>query len=212
MARLHPVAVPADYERLLRRRRLKPRPGAPLYLEEKLDGTLIVAYDGRLYTGSGRRPGPRLQRLLREAAVDAAEASRGGKLLYLELYGGPVAGSGEGWHSGEPLSVALVDAARAPAHVGPVAEAALLARHVEHAEKRSLAEAIGARHPRSLVLGHAPKPWELPRLSAAWPGREGAVLKLYAADGHRLPPDMGFKTRGILEVKLRRTWYPGAWT
>jgi len=213
VARLYTVVTLWEAERLARRRRLEV--SGALVVEEKLDGILLVAYDGRLYTGSGRRAPPRLRRGLEEAgAGDAVEASRGGKLVYIELYGRCVPGE-TGLHRSYPgpcHRAAFLDAAVAPAHAGPVTEAAALARLVQHPERLGYAEGAGLEKPRGLVLDAGRlSPGGLLDLLALYPGAEGVVVKLYRGMGHRLPPDYGAKLRGGLAVKMRWEWFAERW-
>ncbi len=213
MARLYTVVPLWEAERLARRRRLAI--SGSIVVEEKLDGVLLVAYDGRLYTGSGRRAPQRLLRGLEEAgAGDALEASRGGRLIYIEFYGRCVPGE-TGLHRSYPgpcHRAAFLDAARAPSHAGPVGEAAAVARLVQHPERLGYAEAAGLEEPRGLVLEAAgTRPGDLLSLLALYPGAEGAVVKLYSSMGHRLPPDHGAKLRGGLAIKMRWEWFARQW-
>ncbi len=213
MARLYTVIPLWEAERLARRGRLTV--DGSIVVEEKLDGVLLVAYDGRLYTGSGRRAPARLARGLEETgAGDAVEASRGGRLIYIELYGRCVPGE-TGLHRSYPgpcHRAAFLDAARAPGYAGPVEEAAAVARLVQHPERLGYAEAAGLEEPRRIVLeARRARPSDLLGLLALYPGSEGAVVKLYRSMGHRLPPDHGAKLRGGLAIKMRWEWFAQQW-
>lgn len=191
-----------DYERLLRRRRLWV--SGPVVLEEKLDGALLVAYEGRIYTGAGRRAPGWMVRALEETGADPWGAV--GLLLYIELYGRCLTPGG--YHRGDPecYRAALVDAARPPASAGVLWEAVLQARVLEPWERLAAAEEAGMESPRAVALyaERPPEPGEMLRWLDMFPGREGYVMKLYAVHGHRLPPEHGAKLRGVLEVKVRQ--------
>jgi hypothetical protein len=214
MARLYTVVPLWEAERLWRRRRLGLDAGG-LVVEEKLDGVLAVGYGGAVYTGSGRRAPGWLLHALEEAGADLAAASRGGRLVYAEVYGRCVPGE-TGVHRREErcYRAAFLDAGVAPAHAAGVGEAAALARMVQHPERLEVAEAYGLEQPRRAILGA----WAAPReprglvdLLALYPGREGVVVKLYQSMGHRLPPDHGARLRGLLAVKLRWEWFARRW-
>lgn len=211
MARLYTVLPLWEAERLWRRRRL--RLGPVLLVEEKLDGVLAVGYDGRVYTGSGRRAPVWLLRGLEEAGADLAAASRGGRLVYAEVYGRCVPGETRA-HRRDRLCyrAAFLDAGRAPSYAGGVHEAAAAARLMQHPERLGAGEEAGLEQPRRLLIrpGGAP-PSALVDLLGLYPDREGVVVKLYRSLGHRLPPDYGGKLRGSLAVKLRWEWFASRW-
>jgi hypothetical protein len=212
LARLYPVAPLWDAARLWRRGRLGL--GGRLVVEEKLDGVLVVGYDGGVYTGSGRRAPGWVLRGLEEAGADVAGASRGGRLVYVELYGACVRGETGLWRRYRGcFRAAFLDAARAPAHAGPVWEAAWAARAVGHPERLGYAEAAGLEQPRrvELELSRGAPPEALVDLLGLYPGSEGVVVKLYRDMGHRLPPEYGAKARGELAVKLRWEWFAERW-
>jgi hypothetical protein len=209
MARLHPVVTLPVYWGLVRSGRL--RVTGEAIVEVKLDGYLAVAFDGRLYTGSGRRAPTWMVRALEEAGADYTAP---GRLLYIEVYGSCAPPGG--YHRGDKrcYRAALVDAGRPPAHASTVEEAALLARTLGPWERYDMAELLGMESPqhRVLVLDAAPEPWELAALLEDYRGYEGFILKLYSTMGHRLPPDYGAKLRGLLEVKVKHPLNPAGYT
>ena len=201
MARLHPVVTLPVYWRLVRSGRL--RVSGEAVLEVKLDGYLAVAYDGRLYTGSGRRaPGWMVKAL---ESVGADVNTDAGRVLFVEVYGS--CATPGGYHRRDPhcYRAALVDAGRPPAFAGRVEEAAYLAKTLTLEERVGEAERRGLEAPpaRVVILERAPEPWELREVLESYRGFEGYVLKLYSIHGHRLPPDYGAKVRGLLEVKVK---------
>ncbi|HIQ23973.1 MAG TPA: hypothetical protein EYH50_02875 [Pyrodictium delaneyi] len=204
MALLHPVIRVMDYKRLVNRGRLRVR--GLIVLEEKLDGYLLVAYGGRVYTGSGRRAPQWLINALAQAGV-GLDAAPPAHLLYIEVYGRCL--SPGGFHRGDQrcYNAALVDVARLPAYAG-IRDAPLLARTLSIRERMDIAERTGLVHPRYIVLDaeKSPSPGKLLEWLECFRGREGYVMKLYSEYGHRLPPDYGAKLRGLLEVKVKHSY------
>jgi len=210
LARVHPVFDPWFVGRLVGRGRLGL--GGWVVVEEKLDGWLVVGFDGVLYWGSGRRVGGVWRRRLVEGlGLDLVEASRGGRFVLVEVYGGGVRGEGC-WHCGEPLSAAVVGSGRARGFAGGVVEAVWLGRHDGREGRVEVGERVGAGVARGVRVPVAG--WGgvggLFGLVSLFPGREGVVVKLEAGDGHRLPPDGGARLRGLLEVKVKVSWASSA--
>jgi len=205
VAQLHPVVRLVDYERLVKRRRLRVK--GPLVLEEKLDGYLLVVYNGAFYTGLGRRAPNWILRALAGAGADPLPASRN-RLLYIEVYGRCLSPGGFHRNDKRCYRAALVDAARPPAYAGNIEEAVLLSRTLDPLERRGIAEDTGLEHPRGAVItvDSAPRAWMLLELLEGFQDREGYVLKLYSIHGHVLPPDYGAKIRGLLEVKVKHSY------
>lgn len=208
MARAYTVISLWDASRLEKRGRL--RIAGEVVVEEKIDGILLVAYDGCLYTGSGRRAPRHYVKALEEAgAGDALLYSKSSKVLYMELYGKCVPGEyGIYRLSKWCYRTALLDVGVAPTHAGPVLEALSLAKIAQPTERVSYAESVGIDLPKGFfsrlnsvldIVKHVPMD----------PTSEGIVVKLYKSFGHILPPDYGAKHRGELAFKVKWVWFKG---
>ena len=201
MARLHPVVRFAELLGMAGRGELRVSGG--VVVEEKVDGVLVVAFQGRLYSGSGSRLPAYIVRGLC-SAVDCHRLLRTSEAvaLYVEVY------SAEGPPAWQPCRrcrrdwrAYLVDAYRVRG--GVLAPARLVT--LDPGERLRLAEDLGLELPRSV---------EAPCRNLACVTRlaaqtvdglravEGVVVKLYASRGHTLPARM--RGLGVLEAKLYR--------
>ncbi|BEP18291.1 hypothetical protein PYJP_16430 [Pyrofollis japonicus] len=200
MARLHPVVTLPVYEKLVARKRLRVQ--GELVLEAKLDGYLAIGFEGRFYTGSGRRAPSWMKYAFRDLGIDAP---RGSQVFFIEVYGS--CATPGGYHRGDRqcYRAALVDAGRSPSFASGIEEAAFLARALDPIDKLYFAETYGLEHPvqKMIMADRAPESWELKELLNMFRSYEGYVLKLYRNMGHVLPPDYGAKIRGLLEVKVK---------
>ena len=192
------MLVPAQLARLVKRRRVRPR--APVILEPKYDGFLLVARRGKLYTILGR-PAPswlRAAAWAAGAAGKAIEMSKDGFVVFLEVYGRRL--TPHGYHRGHPRDYDAVvveigfEEEEGRVRVLPperAADAAALygLRYVEY------------RYEDGSVIAEPPE--SLASALPAYRGWEGYIAKLYSVHGHTLSPDYGAKQTGLLAVKAR---------
>ncbi len=201
MARLHPVITLPQYISLARRRRLVVQGEA--VLEAKLDGYLVIAYENRLFMGSGRRAPSWVYKVLDIIGVDTSLI--GGRVAYLELYGRCLTPGGYHRRDRHCYRAALVDASRPYSWSSGVEDTILFSQSLGLVDRLALAERIGAETPpaKTVVLHRAPSAAVLRNMLTVFNEYEGYVLKLYRDKGHVLPPDHGAKLRGLLEVKVK---------
>ena len=192
------MLVPAQLARLVERRRVKPK--APVILEPKYDGVLLVADGGRLYTILGRRAPSWLRAAAWKAGVagKAIEMSRDGFVVFIEVFGRRLTPNGYHRRHSRDYDAVVVEVGfrgldgrvrmLPPEKAADAAELYGL-RYVEY------------RYEEAAVIEEPPR--SLAEALPFYRGWEGYVAKLYAAHGHTLPPDYGAKTTGLLAVKAR---------
>ncbi len=183
---------------MLRRRRVELK--GSVILEPKYDGYLVAAMGGEIYSILGR-PAPKWLRaaLYASGAVEPVyEMMRDGFVIYLEVFGRRL--TPNGYHSRHTrdydavvLDVAWIDDHGRQRFLPPekAADAAELygLRFVEYRYEE-----------RDVLLD---PPMSMAEVLRGYRGWEGYVAKLYAAHGHKLPPDYGARLRGALMVKAR---------
>ena len=210
MARAYTVIPLWEALRLERRNRLGI--AGEVIVEEKIDGILLVAYDGGLYTGSGRRAPRHYAKALEEAgAGDALLYSKSNKVLYMELYGKCVPGEYGIYHLSKwCYRAALLDVGVTPTHAGPILEALSLVKIAQPTERMSYAENVGIDLPKGFSLRRN-SILDIVKHVPVNPSSEGVVVKLYKSFGHILPPDYGAKYRGELAFKVKWVWFKEKW-
>ena len=176
------------------------KPRAPVILEPKYDGYLLVADRGRLYTILGRQAPSWLRGAAWKAGVagKAIEMSRDGFVVFIEVYGRRL--TPHCYHAShhKDFDAVVVDVGfrgldgrlvmLPPEKAADAAELYGL-RYVEY------------RYEDGGVI--AEPPVSMAEALPSYRGWEGYVAKLYAAHGHKLPPDYGAKMVGLLAVKAR---------
>ncbi len=182
----------------MERRRVRPR--SPVIVEPKYDGYLVVAAGGRLYNILGQ-PAPRWLRAAAWAAGAAGKAiemSRDGFIVYMEVFGRRLTPNGYHRLHSRDYDAVVVDVAFVDEHGR--------ARMLPPEKAADAAELYGLRYVEYRyedgdVIAEPPE--SLAGLLTGYRGWEGYVAKIYAAHGHRLPPDYGARTLGMLAVKAR---------
>ncbi|AEM39167.1 hypothetical protein Pyrfu_1308 [Pyrolobus fumarii 1A] len=170
-----------------------------MVLEPKFDGYLVAAIGGKLYNVLGE-PAPRwLKAALFMAGVaeQVYEMMRDGFAVFLEVYGRRLTPNGYHRKHKRDYDAVVLD-------IGIVEDGRV--RILPPEKAADAADIYGLRYvpyrfEDADVL--TDPPMSLAERLPAYQGWEGYVAKVYAAHGHRLPPDYRVKQLGVLMVKAR---------